>query len=152
MCRSSQRRLVPSAGLPTPKLIDVKLKSSRGVRREDLVAMRKKIIAAEKLATVMQASREQKERLVDTEVVPEASELVNKAEAEGMKTGEADLPSWRESNPSLRPRILHRLTPRRQRLLSRRRRLRQRTHTWPRSRPRLGMILSDHPTVVPRRR
>jgi len=77
----------------TSKLVDVKLKTASGVLREELSAMRSKITAAEKkLATVIQASKEQKERLICSEIVSEATEHVLKAESDMSKCGEAELP------------------------------------------------------------
>lgn len=74
-------------------LIDVKMKSASGAHKEELSAMRAKTKSAEKkLEVVTQSAREQKERLICAEIISEATEHVDKAEAEVTKTGEAELP------------------------------------------------------------
>mmetsp|Transcript_93948 Transcript_93948/g.289726 ORF Transcript_93948/g.289726 Transcript_93948/m.289726 type:complete len:1988 (+) Transcript_93948:65-6028(+) len=77
----------------TAKLIDVKLKSAQGFLKEELTGMRSRISAAErKLGTVVKAATEQKERLQAAELIAQAVEKVEQAEAEVQKTSESELP------------------------------------------------------------
>jgi len=77
----------------TAKLIDVKLKSASGFLKEELTGMRARITSAErKLAEVIRASREQKERLLASDLIAQAVEKVEHAEAEVQKSAESELP------------------------------------------------------------
>mmetsp|Transcript_12353 Transcript_12353/g.33866 ORF Transcript_12353/g.33866 Transcript_12353/m.33866 type:complete len:1994 (-) Transcript_12353:112-6093(-) len=77
----------------TAKLVDVKLKSAQGFLKEELAGMRTRISAAEKkLGDVIKAATEQKERLQTADLIAQALEGVEKAEAEVQKTSESELP------------------------------------------------------------
>merc|ERR1719410_949136 len=77
----------------TAKLLDVKLKSAQGFLKEELAGMRGRITTAEgKLARVMKFAKEHKERLLASELIAQAMEKVEKAEAEIQKAAEAELP------------------------------------------------------------
>lgn len=85
---SAQTRLSTTA-----KLVDVKLKTASGFLREELLAMRSRIGAAEKkLGSVIASAKEQKDRLVSATIISEATTQVEQAETEVLKTGEAELP------------------------------------------------------------
>lgn len=85
---SAQTRLTTTA-----KLVDVKLKTASGFLREELVAMRGKIAAAQKkLSAVITSAKEQKDRLTSALILSEATTQVEQAESALVQVGEAELP------------------------------------------------------------
>eukprot|EP00811_Abedinium_folium_P036277 NODE_8_length_4602_cov_14.880894.p1 GENE.NODE_8_length_4602_cov_14.880894~~NODE_8_length_4602_cov_14.880894.p1 ORF type:complete len:1434 (-),score=594.45 NODE_8_length_4602_cov_14.880894:300-3986(-) len=77
----------------TIKLVEVKLKSAQGFLKEELQGMRGRLAQAEKkLNDVSLAAKMHKERLEAADLVALTAEQVEKAEAEMMRTEEAELP------------------------------------------------------------
>merc|ERR1712129_28763 len=77
----------------TAKLVEVKLKSAQGFLKEELAGMRGRITEAEgKLARVMKFAKEHQERLLVSELIAQAMERVENADADIQKAAEAELP------------------------------------------------------------